>query len=193
MVGLALGTRPDCVDEEKLALLAGYAARYLVWIEYGLQSVHDSTLATINRGHDFACFEKALALTWGRGIRVCAHVILGLPGESREMMLETARVLGALGIDGVKIHLLYVVRGTALERLYAGGAYRCMTQEEYVETVCDFLERLPSSVVIQRLTGDPHPDELVAPAWSRRKAETLAMIHGRLEERGTRQGSRFEA
>jgi radical SAM protein (TIGR01212 family) len=191
MVGVALGTRPDCVDKDRLDLLEGYARRFLVWIEYGLQSVHDTTLRAINRGHDFACFRQALALTRGRGVKVCAHVILGLPGETREMMLDSARVLGRMGIDGVKIHLLYVVRGTPLEDLYTAGRYRCMDQGAYVETVCDFLELLPDSVVIQRLTGDPHPGELVAPEWSGHKGETLAMIQRCLEARDSRQGSRF--
>lgn len=191
MVGFALGTRPDCIDDDKLRLMAGYADRYLVWIEYGLQSVHDVTLKRINRGHDFACFEQAVALTLGRNINICAHVILGLPGESREMMLDSARVLGEMGIHGVKIHLLYVVKDTPLEQMYAAGLYQCMEQEAYVETVCDFLERLPESVVVQRLTGDPHADELVAPEWSRRKTETFAMIQNCLEKRNTRQGRLF--
>lgn len=104
------------------------------------------------------------------------------------MMRETARELGRLGIDGVKIHLLYVIRGTRLHTMWQNGGYICMEQEEYVEAVCDFLERVPADVVIQRLTGDPHPEELVAPQWSRRKNETLGMIRSGLEQRDTRQG-----
>ncbi|MFH1154697.1 MAG: TIGR01212 family radical SAM protein [Pseudomonadota bacterium] len=188
MVGFAMGTRPDCIDDGKLGLMAGYADRYLVWIEYGLQSVHDVTLKKINRGHDFACFERAVAMTRNRGINICAHVILGLPGETRDMMLDSARVLGGLGVHGVKIHLLYVIKGTPLAVMHGAGHYRCMEQEAYVETVCDFLERLPESIIIQRLTGDPHPDELIAPQWSRRKTETFAMIQSCLEARNTRQG-----
>ncbi|MBU0970878.1 MAG: TIGR01212 family radical SAM protein, partial [Proteobacteria bacterium] len=105
MVGMAIGTRPDCVDEEKIALIQSYTNQYLVWLEYGLQSVHDTTLSLINRGHDFGDFARAVAMTRGRGIHICCHIILGLPGENRAMMLESARVLADMGINGVKIHL----------------------------------------------------------------------------------------
>jgi hypothetical protein len=129
--------------------------------------------------------------TAGRGIRICTHVILGLPGEGRREMLQTARCISGLPIDGVKLHLLYVIRKTRMENLYRSGAYRCLEQEEYVELVCDFLERLPPSMVIQRLTGDPHPEDLVAPCWALQKRETLQMIHECLENRNTRQGRLF--
>lgn len=190
MAGMAVGTRPDCVDQEKLDLLASYTDDYLVWVEYGIQSVHDKTLALINRGHNFDSFCRSVQMTRSRGIHVCAHVILGLPGEDRRMMKETAEALGRLGIDGVKIHLLYVIRGTRLAWMWQNGRYTCMEQEEYVQAVCDFLERLPADVVIQRLTGDPHPEELIAPQWSRRKNETLSMIRDRLEEMDIRQGKK---
>jgi hypothetical protein len=163
IVGLSIGTRPDCIDESLLALFERYAENLLVWIEYGLQSVHDKTLAFINRGHDVNCFIKAVEATKNRGIKICAHVILGLPFEHRNDMLATAKAIGAMGIDGIKIHLLYVVKGTVMETLYREGRYRCLAQEEYAELVCDFLELLPPDMVIQRLTGDPHPGELVAP------------------------------
>lgn len=191
VLGLSIGTRPDCVDEAVLTLLEEYARHRLMWVEYGLQSIHDATLRRINRGHDFAAFERAVAATRGRGIRMCAHVILGLPGETRRHMLDTARSVAAMGIDGIKIHLLYVVRGTPLARLYSEGQYRCLEQDAYVQLVCDFLERLPPDMVIQRLTGDPHREELVAPAWSLRKQETLGRIRAELVRRGTRQGARF--
>lgn len=190
VVGLSIGTRPDCVDNAVLELLAAYARDWLVWVEYGLQSAHDKTLAAINRGHDVQTFAEATRKTRSLGIPVCAHVILGLPGEDKEQMLETADYLAALGIDGVKIHLLYVVKGTAMERLHADGSYRCLGQEEYVDIVCDFLARLPKSVIIQRLTGDPHAGELAAPGWSLEKAETLERIRSTLEARGIRQGCR---
>lgn len=192
VVGLAIGTRPDCVGEPVLDLLAGYAADHLVWLEYGLQSSHDRTLALINRGHDAACFEQAVAAAHRKGLDVCAHVILGLPEETRGDMLATARFLADLGVQGVKLHLLYVVAGTRLEALFRAGAYRCLSQEAYVDLVCDFLERLPRRVVIQRLTGDPHADELVAPRWALRKRETLAMIAEALKQRDTWQGRRAD-
>ena len=188
VVGLAIGTRPDCVDASILGLLESYADHYLVWIEYGLQSAHDQTLLRINRGHDFNCFQKAVSLTRGRGINICTHLILGLPGETREMMLNTARTIAAMGIDGVKLHLLYVVKGTVLETLYRQGDYRCLEQQEYVDILCDVLELLPREIVIQRLTGDPHPEELVAPLWSLQKSQTLSMIAETLKNRDSRQG-----
>jgi len=190
VVGLSIGTRPDCVEDPILELLQGYAEHHLVWIEYGLQSAHDSTLAFINRGHDFACFKQAVNATKNRGIKICAHVILGLPNESKAQMLETADAIAGLGIDGIKIHLLYVVKGTKLDALYHQKKYTCLAQEEYVDIVCNFLERIPKDMVIQRLTGDPHPDELVAPQWSIKKAETLARIQEALEKRDSWQGKR---
>jgi hypothetical protein len=188
MAGLSIGTRPDCVNESVLYLLQSYSKDHLVWIEYGLQSSNDSTLMLINRGHDFECFKRAVELTKGRNIKICAHVILGLPGEGKKEMLETAKALGALKIDGIKIHLLYVVKGTKMEELYIDGRFRCLEQEEYCEIVCDFLELLPKETVIQRLTGDPHRDELVAPLWSLEKAKTLNIIKNILEKRDSWQG-----
>jgi len=193
VVGISVGTRPDCVDTPVLDLLQSLAQRHLVWVEYGLQSAHDPTLRRINRGHDSACFARAVRLTSGRNIHICAHVILGLPGEDRSHILKTARFLAGLPIDGIKIHLLYVVRGTPLAQLHRNGRYTCLDQETYVEWVCDFLERTPPHVVIQRLTGDPHADELVAPQWAVRKSETLHLIRQTLAKRGTRQGKQMTA
>ena len=188
VVGLSIGTRPDCVDLPVLDLLQEYAGRRLIWVEYGLQSASDKTLKLINRGHDVRSFEDAVKATSNRGIKICAHVILGLPGETRKDILHTAETISALGVDGVKLHLLYVVKGTPLEALYRQGNYRCLDQQEYVDLICDFLERIPPQMVIQRLTGDPHPEELVAPQWSRRKTQTLQLINDTLEERDTWQG-----
>ena len=188
VVGLAIGTRPDCVDTAILDLLESYADRYLVWIEYGLQSIHDQTLKRINRGHDFDCFQKAVALTLNRGINICTHLILGLPGETREMMLNTAKTIASMAVDGVKLHLLYVVKGTALDTLYQQGHYQCLEQQEYVDIICDVLELLPQKMVIQRLTGDPHPEELVAPFWSLQKTQIFSMIQETLVKRNSWQG-----
>jgi len=192
IVGLSIGTRPDCINERIAAVLEYYTKTHLIWIEYGLQSANNHTLKTINRGHDFDCFKHAVELTKGRGIQICAHVILGLPGETRTDMLWTAKKLASLGIDGVKIHLLYVVKGTKMETLYRQGHYQCLTKEEYVELVCDFLEVLPENMIIQRLTGDPHPEELLAPLWALEKSENLLMIQNALERRDTRQGKFFK-
>jgi len=190
MVGLSVGTRPDCIDGDVLGLLGSYQKDYRVWIEYGLQSAHDSTLLKINRGHDVATFERSVRMADKRGLEVCAHVILGLPGETRDMMLETARYLSGLPVMGVKIHLLYVVKGTPLATLFEKGAYRCLEREAYIELVVDFLEYLPPEMVIQRLTGDPASEELVAPQWAQNKTENLNLIRKRLEERETWQGKK---
>jgi radical SAM protein (TIGR01212 family) len=192
IIGLSIGTRPDCVTEAVLELLQDYAQKYLIWIEYGLQSASDATLALINRGHDVRCFKDAVRATANRGIKICVHVILGLPDETREDMLHTARTIADLEIDGLKLHLLYVVKGTRLEALYRRGKYRCLEQHEYVDLVCDFLERIPPKMIIQRLTGDPHPQELTAPQWSLNKSQTLAQIRATLEIRDSWQGKFVE-
>ena len=192
MVGMAIGTRPDCVDTQKLDLIESYTKDYLIWLEYGLQSVHDATLKTINRGHTFKDFFNAVELTQGRGINICAHVILGLPGEDKKMMLKTAKILAHSPINGVKIHLLYVIKGTHLAKMWKNGDYIPMEQEEYVETVCDFLELLPDRIIIQRITGDPHSDELQAPLWAGRYRETFNMIQHTLEKRDSFQGMRYK-
>ena len=191
VVGLCIGTRPDCVNKEVFDLLEAYAGKYLIWLEYGLQTVHDSTLALINRGHDFACFQKAVEMTRNRGIRICAHVILGLPGETRAQMMQTARTVAALGIDGIKIHLLYVVRGTKLDEMFQNGLYRPLEQAEYADLVCEFLEYLPPDMVIQRLTGDPHPEELAAPEWALDKKGNLRMIAETMEKLDSWQGKKY--
>jgi radical SAM protein (TIGR01212 family) len=193
VVGLSIGTRPDCLNEPILELLQGYADNYLVWIEYGLQSANDSTLAFINRGHDVMCFKKAVLATKNRGIKICAHIIIGLPNETKAHVLETARAVSDMEIDGIKIHLLYVVRGTTLDKLYAAGEYRCLEQQEYADLVCDFLEHIPKNMVIQRLTGDPHPEELVAPMWALKKTDNMALIKKTLEKRNSWQGKLWVA
>ncbi len=192
IVGLSIGTRPDCIDKPIVRLLGHYSKTHLIWIEYGLQSANNQTLMRLNRGHDFDCFKHAVELTKGHGIQICAHVILGLPGETRTDMLRTAKMLASLDIDGVKLHLLYVVKGTKMDAFYRQGHYRCLTREEYAEFVCDFLEVLPERMIIQRLTGDPHPEELVAPVWALEKSKNLLCIQEALERRNTWQGKFFK-
>jgi radical SAM protein (TIGR01212 family) len=189
VVGLIIGTRPDCLPEEILDLLAGYAARTYFWLEMGLQSPLDRTLELIGRGHDFASFEQSVKSCKNKGIRVCAHIILGLPGETREEMLATAGILNDLDMDGVKIHLLHVMKETPLAELYVQGKVKLLDRDEYVGLVCDFLERLKPRISIQRLTGDGGRDHLIAPLWSLQKFEVLNAIDYELERRGTRQGS----
>jgi hypothetical protein len=189
VVGLSVGTRPDCLADGVLELLAGYARTHLVWLELGLQSAHDATLQRINRGHDVACFARAVRRAAACGLEVVAHVILGLPGEGREEMTATARFLAALPLQGVKLHLLYVVEGSPLARLYRQGAYEPLTEPEFAAAAVDFLEHLPPEVVIHRLTGDPHPRELLAPAWCLDKTRVLNRISQEFVRRGSRQGS----
>ena len=191
MVGLSVATRPDCVDREILTLLSSYQAGHLVWLEYGLQSSHDKTLKLINRGHDVACFEQSVLMADEYSINICAHIILGLPGEDREMMLQTARFLSNLPIRGVKIHLLYVVKETQLSELYHKKGFRCLERKEYANLVVDFLELLPPDMVIQRLTGDPIQSELVAPLWAKEKQVNLKLIQTTLERRKTWQGKHY--
>ncbi|GFO70852.1 TIGR01212 family radical SAM protein [Geomonas limicola] len=190
VVGLIVGTRPDCLPEETLDLLQGYAERSYFWLELGLQSHLDRTLAAIGRGHDLASFNRALAGCQKRGIRVCAHVILGLPGESREEMLAGAEFLNAAGVDGVKLHLLHVMRGTRLAEEYQAGRVPMLDRDGYVGLVCDFLERLDPNIVVHRLTGDGNRADLIAPLWSLKKFEVLNCIDHELERRGTRQGQK---
>ena len=176
MVGMAIGTRPDCIDSQKLDLIESYTKDFLVWIEYGLQSVHDPTLETVNRGHSAKDFFKAVQITQGRDINICTHVILGLPGEDRNMMLETAKILADSDIDGIKLHLLYVIKNTILDKMWKNGEYKPLEQNEYVDLICDFLEILPENIIIQRVTGDPHAEELRSPMWAGRYRETFNMI-----------------
>ena len=192
VVGLSIGTRPDCLTPEILDLLADIAQDRLLWLELGLQSAHDDTLKRLNRGHDVACFTRAVKEAGARGLEVVAHVILGLPGEGPAEMAATARYLSGLPLQGVKIHLLYVVRGSGLEELYRAGEYRPLEAKEYVGLVADFLELLPPRLVIHRLTGDPHPEELVAPTWCLDKSKVLEGIREELARRGSRQGSAWE-
>lgn len=188
VVGLAVATRPDCVNQEIIELLAAYSSSYLVWVEYGLQSCHDQTLELINRGHDAERFVSSVRLTHSYGLPVCAHVILGLPGEDQAMMLRTADFLADLRVEGIKIHLLYVLQGTPLAELYQNRAFRCLEQREYVELVVRFLERLPPDTIVQRLTGDPVPTELLAPQWATEKSRTLNLIQQLMETKDTWQG-----
>lgn len=191
VVGLAIGTRPDCVNAEKIALIEQYTRRGEVWIEYGLQSMHDRTLEMVNRQHTYAEFMRAIQLTRGRGIKVCVHTILGLPGETPAMMMETHERLAELDIDGIKVHLLHIMRDTVMERQYQRGEIALLERGEFVGLVCDVLERLPPTVVIQRMHADAPPDILVAPQWCLDKMGVLKDIQAELVRRDTWQGRRL--
>jgi hypothetical protein len=191
IVGLAIGTRPDCVDEEKLDLIERYTATHMIWMEYGLQSMHNRTLRTINRGHTFEDFVRSVQMTQGRNIMICAHVILGLPGESKQDILDTASAVADLRIHGIKIHSLYVLHETPLAHLYKTGVYKALDEHTYVDWVVAFLERLDPKIIVQRLTGDPNPCGLLAPVWTLQKQRVLSLIWKTLDDRDTCQAKRY--
>jgi radical SAM protein (TIGR01212 family) len=191
VVGLIIATRPDCLSDEVLDYLQELSRQTYLWLELGVQSIHDRTLAIINRRHGHACSVDAIQRSTFRGLRVCAHIILGLPGEAREEMLAGAGELNRLGVAGVKLHLLHVMKGTALADMYGRGEVKMLDRDDYAGLVCDFLELLDPRILIHRLTGDGGHDNLVAPLWSLKKFEMLNLIDAELERRGTRQGSRF--
>ncbi|MHB8910867.1 MAG: TIGR01212 family radical SAM protein [Syntrophales bacterium] len=191
VIGMSIGTRPDCLSDETLALIRSYAERYHVWLEFGLQSIHDRTLQAINRGHDAATFIDAVRRAGGGPLQICAHIIVGLPDESHRDILETARVIAGLPIGGIKIHSLLALEGTPIGEGYRRGEVGIMTREEYVGTVCDILELLPQAMVIQRLTADGYRDIFLGPAWAANKLAVLNAIDRELEARDSWQGMRY--
>ena len=191
VVGISIGTRPDCIDSEKLSLINSYSKDYYTWVEYGLQSIHDKTLLKINRGHDFECFLKSYELTRKySGINICLHVILNL-FETYDEMMQTAKKIAELKPDGVKLHMLCALEGTKLAQLYANNEISFMSEDEYVSTVCDFLEYLPPEITIHRLAGNGLKSELIAPRWIGRKLDTLNRIDREFLKRDSRQGSKY--
>ena len=192
IVALSIGTRPDCVEEPVLDLIEIYRDAYEVWVEYGLQSIHDDTLDRVNRGHDYAMFLDALERTKRRGLKMCVHVILGLPGESHAAMMATARAISHMDIDSLKIHLMHVLKDTPLEKDLREGRFTPLEFDEYIELVCDFLEYVSPDISIQRLTADGPRSILLAPKWATQKRKTLAAIDAELERRGSCQGSRLQ-
>lgn len=191
LVGLIVATRPDCLPNDTLDYLQSLASGTYFWLELGLQSIHDKTLLLINRRHDYDCFLRAVEKCKLRGLRICAHVIFGFPGESRGDMLEMACEINRLKLDGVKIHLLHVLRGTRLAEMYDHGEVTLLDRDSYVGLVCDFLELLDPRILIHRLTGDGGHDSLIAPLWSLKKFEVLNLIDAELLRRGTGQGYKY--
>jgi len=189
VVGLIVGTRPDCVADEVLDLLERLAGEIWVGVEYGLQSIHDRSLRWMNRGHDYAAFLDAVARSRGRGFEIGAHVILGLPGESPADMVATAAELARLEIDSVKLHNLHVVCGTRLAEMLAAGEVILPGMREYVSRAVDFLERLPPSCVVDRLSGDASREYFVGPKWCLDKGEVRRRIEAEFRRRGTYQGA----
>ncbi len=192
VVGLAVGTRPDCLSKEILELLSSYTPRLMVWLELGLQSVNNQTLRFINRGHTFEEFLEGYHLASHYPLLICLHVIIGLPGENRSNIINTAREVARLKPDGIKIHSLYVNKGTPLEKLYHEKKYTPLSQGEFVDLASLFLELIPPDTVIQRLTGDPRPQELIAPEWTLEKQKTIRLIQNKLKDRNSWQGEKYK-
>ena len=188
VVGLAIGTRPDCVPDEVLDLLAELSARTFLVVEYGLQSIHNRSLDWINRGHHFDAFLDAYKRSRQRNINVGVHIILGLPGETREDMLATARELAHLELHAIKLHNLYAVRNTPLAEMVAQGEVELPQFEYYIKLVVDFLELLPPECVIDRLSGDAPPQYLVGPDWCLDKNAIRVAVETEFIRRGTYQG-----
>ncbi len=194
VVGLSIATRPDCVPNEVLDLIADIARSTYVWLEIGLESMHDKTLRWVNRGHGLKEFIDAAERAKLRGLRLCVHLILGFPTETRDDMLQTPILLNRLTIDGVKLHNLHIIKNTVLEQIYRSGAFTLLSRGEYVSRLTDFLELLHPEIVVHRLTGETYRELTVAPDWSLNKIAVLNAIEDELERRNTWQGKAcFEA
>jgi uncharacterized protein len=188
VVGLAIGTRPDCVSQEVLDLLQQIARRTYLSVEYGLQTMHDRSLDWMNRGHHHDATIDAIERSRGRGFEICGHVILGLPGETKGDMLATAREVARLGLDSVKIHNLYAVKDTPLADQVARGEVTLLGRDEYIQTLIDFLELLPPEMIVERISGDAPPDYFIGPSWCLDKPSVLLALREEMERRDAWQG-----
>lgn len=188
VVGLSIATRPDSITDECLNYLEDLNKRTFLTIELGLQTIHEKTSKIINRCHDLNCFEETLKKLQSRNIFTVVHIINGLPGETKEMMIETVKYLNKLNIDGIKIHMLSVLKNTPLEKYYQINPFHILTKEEYIDIVINQLEYLNPKIVIQRLTGDPMKEELIAPLWTTKKVGVLNDIDKEMVKRNTYQG-----
>lgn len=191
VVGLSIATRPDCLPDDVVEYLAELNERTYLWVELGLQTVHERTADLINRAHDFDCYVEGVNKLRKHGIRVCSHIINGLPLEDRGMMMETAKAVADLDVQGIKIHLLHLLKGTPMVKQYEKGKLTFLSQDDYVQLVCDQLEILPPEMIIHRITGDGPIELMVGPMWSVNKWEVLNAINGELERRGSYQGKWF--
>lgn len=190
VIGLDIATRSDALTEEVLDYLEELNRRTFLIVELGLQSMHDKTLRLIRRGHDLQSFQEAVQKLKKRGIFVVAHIINGLPHENKEMMVQTVKYLSNLGIDGIKIHMLYVNKNTLLAKMYQDGEFTLLTKEEYIDIVCEQLEYLDPRIVVMRITGDPLKEELVAPSWLLKKFVVLNDIDKEMKKRDIYQGDK---
>jgi radical SAM protein (TIGR01212 family) len=188
VVGLSVSTRPDCIPEDVLSLLRDISRETYLWLEIGLESMSDRTLRWVNRGHGVRDFIETVERCKRAGLRICTHLILGFPTETRDEILQTPALLNRLGIDGIKLHNLHVIRNTVLEKYYLNGEFSLFSREEYVSLVVDFLERLDSEISIHRLTGETYRAITVAPEWSINKIGVHNAIQHELEQQDTWQG-----
>lgn len=193
VLGLCIGTRPDCVPDNILDLLAEFDRRSFVWLEMGLQSIHNQTLERINRAHSSEDFFDALKRAKARGLTVATHLIFGLPGEDRKMMMETVKRVADSPVDAIKIHQLCIYKGAPMELEYRQGEIEVLDEDYYAELVADALELLPPEMIIMRLVAEGKKDELIAPVWSYDKFTTMDKIRSEIANRGTRQGTGFQS
>lgn len=191
VVGIAIATRPDCLPGDVLDLLEEVNARTYLWVELGLQTIHEATAKLINRGYELDAYITAVKELKKRGIEVVTHAILGLPGENREEMLRTVDFIANTGTQGIKLHLLHLLKDTGLVKMYEEGKFRLMSMEDYTETIVDCIERIPESMVIHRITGDGPRDTLIGPKWSLKKFEVINAIEHLMMDRDTWQGKYY--
>jgi radical SAM protein (TIGR01212 family) len=193
VVGLAIGTRPDCVPDDVLDLLSELAERTYLSVEYGMQTMHDRSLDWMNRGHHHDAMIDALERSRGRGFEICAHLILGLPGESHADMLATAAEAARLGVDAVKIHNLYAVKNTPLGDDVLAGRTRLMERDQYLATLVDILERLPPATIVERISGEAPPNYFIGPSWCLDKSAVHQALQAEFDRRHTWQGRLWSA
>lgn len=192
VIGLSISTRPDCLPNDVLEYLSELNKKTNLWVELGLQTIHDKTSKIINRGHDYKTFLEGVEKLKKHNIKTVVHIINGLPGEDYNMMMETATAVANLGVDGIKIHLLHVLKDTPMENMLKKGMFNLMEKGDYINLVCDQLEILPPEMVVHRLTGDGKRDEMIGPMWSLKKWEVLNSIDNTMKERNSYQGIKYK-
>lgn len=192
VIGLSIGTRPDAISDECLDYLDELNKRTFLTIELGLQTIHDKTSKLINRCHSLDCFNEMVSKLRKRNINVVVHIINGLPYETKDMMIETVKYLSKLDIQGIKIHMLSVVKNTALANMYSNNPFHILTKDEYIDVVCDQLEYLREDIVVNRITGDPKIDDLIEPSWLIKKRVILNDIDKEMSKRNTYQGIKYQ-
>ena len=192
VIGLSIATRPDAISSECMDYLEELSKKTYLTVELGLQTIHEKTSQLINRCHTLKCFEECVCSLRKRKINVVVHIINGLPYETKEMMIDTVKYLNTLDIQGVKIHMLHVIQNTALEKLFKKENFHILTRDEYVDIVCDQLELLRSDIVINRITGDPDPNELIEPTWLVKKFCVLNEIDKEMARRDSYQGIKID-